>query len=229
MSKLFIVLLIFVFFVCGIANGEELVDRNVLIDEYGLEDSELLDAFILKHQMTEAYLKEINVQYLFELYKENAENAANNFDYLFEEAEDNGENEFLQDLIDKVAFFENPNNEIRALMFDLAAGKVYFGEYFIYHDIREAESLPLDSEKTVMLIDTLSKTSGWEAFYSSSAPENSEESEDTVEHNTSWHSWALSIEFVDGSIRQFAGSGPSTDHYPEDFAVFSESLFAISQ
>jgi hypothetical protein len=132
-------------------------------------------------------------------------------------------------LIARVAFFDNPNNEIHALLFDLATGMVYFGDTFIYHDIREAESLPLDSEKIEALIDALSKTSGWKVFYASSAPENPIASEGAVEHNTGWHSWVLSIEFIDGSIRRFSGAGPGADHCPENYAEFCERLWVIVQ
>lgn len=227
MSRFMIVLLIMILFACGVVRGEELVDRNVLINEYGLEDSELLDTFILEHQMTEAYLKEINITYLFELYKNNIENAANSFDYMFEETENNEQKEFLPDLITRIAFFDNPNNEVKALLFDLAAEKIYFGNTFIYHDIREAESVPLRNEKVQVLVDALSKTSDWKAVYSSPAPAGTEESAEAIQR-TGWHSWALSIEFTDGSIRQFFGSGPNDDHFPENYAELKESLWAIA-
>lgn len=223
MGKFFIILLIMAFLASGIAHAEELVGRDILIGEYGLEDSELLDAFIVGFKVTEAYLETVNVKRLYALFIANMESAQNSFDYLFAGVKNSGNNEFPVDQIARVAFYENPNSQVDALLFDFAGEITYFGEYYIYHDIRTAESTPLDHEQKQWVVDVLSscKVGEWEASYRSSG-----DSSDGAAH-TGWISWALAIEFADGGIRLFSGGGPSPDHFPDTYTHLYDGLWMI--
>lgn len=207
----------------GISQAEEKKAdiRNVLIEQYGLEDSEMLDSFILEFQPTEEDLEEFNVKAMFELYAEVEDNKEYDFSYLFEEVANNMKFELSTHKIANVAFSESHDSgERRALLFVVEDKKIYYDDSIFYDDIREAEVVSLNDEKTEMLVNTLSMAEDWQSDYESPGQPGVMDG---------WSGWRLSIELADGRIRQFKGSGQGIDHYPENYIEVRDSLWAIVQ
>lgn len=209
------------------AEEEELIHRSVLIEKYGLEDSEMLDMFIQENMLTEASLTEIlsagfdipSIRSWYESFVQNKGNEDTDFHYLLEGKQNNEQKELLPKQIIRIAFFRG-NNSMRSLLFDLVAEKIYFDEdCYFFNNVQDTPFTPLTSEKAQLLFNAMDKVTGWEACYESYRKNNS--------MIDGWSSWVLAVEFTDGSIRRFEGSGSDTGQFPENFFEVHDALWEI--
>lgn len=198
----------------------ELVTREYLISEYQLEDTEYLDEFIEEYHITRAYLETVYVDELYEMYVFNSQIEKYSYLYLLDTPELPRDGDLDEENIRRVLWFWNPGSSVEARLFDFPEKKLYYGDYNILNYIADAPVKDLSEEEIQWVVDVLSvcKVDSWEENYPC-----------TVNNSTGWLFWMLAIEYNDGSIRQFSGSGSAGDNFPENYSTVKDFLMKFGE
>ena len=215
--KKMIMILLAVCLLASIAMAEEtpVLDRDTLIQEYGLADSEYLEDFIKEFAITADFAKEINLEAIYNAYVINREAEKTDMSYLLKASRTEKEDAFGVEGIARVMWMMNTDSELFISLYDLQDSAVYYGHSNFLYDIKSAPKKELSHADQEALLSMLqeNRVLEWKEIYPS---------ED--DNSTSWTSWRLVLEYTNGDCFVSSASGSMAKELPESFDAVMASL-----
>ena len=230
---IFIFVLVVCLFVSGCTQKEEKEQKNQqssnqqhriteeeFLEYYGIAEEEMkgidINSFVNTYDIKLDDTDVTDIRLALQLYKEHfGDMGLMSYGYMLEEPVNA---EFTSDKVDdiiRIAWKENRDESIEAVVFDFENERIYDGTDMEEFDKNElvGSTDEVMKQEVIQLISDYDLYD-WKDYYQGGSMEGS----------TGWYNWQLAIEFSDGTIYRTGGNGSGKEAYPENMYDFIAAL-----